>query len=113
MSVTVYIPREATALSLGAHAVARALSEEAAGRKQSVHIVRTGSRGLFWLEPLVEVQTGDGRIAYGPVQASDIPSLFAADFLNGGKHPLNLGLVESIPYLKNQQRLTCGRLGVI
>src|ERR1700728_1440955 len=113
MSVTVYIPREATALSLGAHAVARALSEEAARRKESVQVVRTGSRGLFWLEPLVEVQTGEGRIAYGPVQAADVPGLFAAGFLQGGKHALNLGPVESIPDLKNQERLTCGRLGVV
>src|SRR3984957_20803183 len=113
MSVTVYIPREATALSLGAQAVARALSDEAARRKQSVQIVRPGSRALFWLEPLVEVQAAEGRIAYGPVKAADIPSLFAADFLNGGKHPLNLGPVEAIPYLKNQERPTSSRLGVI
>src|SRR6202163_1085890 len=113
MSVTVYIPREATALSLGAQAVARLLSEEAARRQDSVQIVRTGSRGLFWLEPLIEVQTSAARMAYGPVQAADVPGLFAAGFLTGGKHPLNLGPVESIPYLKNQERLTCGRLGVI
>jgi formate dehydrogenase iron-sulfur subunit len=113
MSVTVYIPREATSLSLGAHAVARALAEEAGRCGESVQIVRTGSRGLFWLEPLVEVQTSAGRIAYGPVQAGDLPGLFAAGFLHGGRHRLNLGPVESIPYLKNQQRLTCGRLGVI
>ena len=113
MSVTVYLPREATALSLGAHAVARAISEEADRRGQPVQIVRTGSRGLFWLEPLLEVHTSAGRIAYGPVTAADVPDLFAAGFLYGGRHRLNLGPVESIPYLKNQQRLTCGRLGVI
>jgi len=113
MSVTVYIPREATALSQGAQAVALAVGAEAARRQQAVQIVRTGSRGLFWLEPLVEVGTGAGRIGYGPVQAADVPGLFAAGFLTGGQHPLSLGPVESIPYLKNQERLTCGRLGVI
>src|ERR1700680_4797123 len=113
MSVTVYIPREATALSLGAQAVARAVSEEAARRQESVQIVRTGSRGLFWLEPLIEVQTSEGRMAYGPVQAADVAGLFAAGFLGAGAHRLCVGLVESIPYLKNQQRLTCGRLGII
>src|ERR1700685_3106228 len=113
MSVTVYIPREATALSLGAQAVAHALSEEAARRQQAVRILRTGSRGLFWLEPMLEVQTAAGRMAYGPVQAADVPGLFAADVLAGGQHRLSLGPVESIPYLKNQERLTCGRLGVI
>jgi len=113
MSVIVYIPREATALSLGAHAVARAVTEEVSRRQESVQIVRTGSRGLFWLEPLIEVQTSEGRMAYGPVQAADVPGLFAAGFLGAGQHRLRLGLAESIPYLKNQERLTCGRLGVI
>jgi formate dehydrogenase iron-sulfur subunit len=113
MSVTLYIPREATALSLGAESVARAVAAEATRVGKTVQIVRTGSRGAFWLEPLVEVQTSAGRIAYGPVQAADVASLFAAGFLGGGQHGLHLGPVESIPYLKNQQRLTCGRLGVI
>jgi formate dehydrogenase iron-sulfur subunit len=113
MSVTLYIPREATALSLGAESVARAMAAEAARRSEAVQIVRTGSRGAFWLEPLVEVQTSTGRIAYGPVQAADVPALFAAGFLTGAQHGLHLGAVESIPYLKDQQRLTCTRLGVI
>jgi len=113
MSVTVYVPREATALSLGAQAVARALADEAARRGDALQIVRTGSRGLFWLEPLIEVQTRAGRVGYGPVRASDVPGLFAAGFLTGGQHALSLGPVESIAYLKNQERLTCGRLGVI
>jgi formate dehydrogenase iron-sulfur subunit len=113
MSVTLYIPREATALSLGAESVARAVAAEAARRGETLQIVRTGSRGAFWLEPLVEVQTSAGRIAYGPVQAADVASLFGAGFLSGAQHSLHLGPVESIPYLKNQQRLTCARLGVI
>jgi formate dehydrogenase iron-sulfur subunit len=113
MSTTVYIPREATALSLGAQQVADAIAAQGARSGNSVRIVRTGSRGLFWLEPLVEVQTTAGRIGYGPVQAADVAGLFDAGFLNGGKHALNLGDVESIPYLKNQQRLTCARLGLI
>jgi len=113
VSVTVYIPREATALSLGAQSVARAVTEEAARRSLTVRVVRTGSRGAFWLEPLLEVQTAAGRIAYGPVQATDVPGLFGADFLAGGQHSLRLGPIESIPYLNNQERLTCGRLGVI
>jgi formate dehydrogenase iron-sulfur subunit len=113
MSVTLYIPREATALSLGAESVARALAEEATRRCEAVQLVRTGSRGAFWLEPLLEVQTAAGRVAYGPVQAADVPGLFAAGLLSGAQHRLRLGDVDSIPYLKNQQRLTCARLGVI
>ncbi|HEY3729998.1 MAG TPA: NADH-ubiquinone oxidoreductase-F iron-sulfur binding region domain-containing protein [Steroidobacteraceae bacterium] len=113
MTTTIYIPREATALSLGAQPVADAIAAQGARSGKPVRIVRTGSRGLFWLEPLVEVQTPAGRVAYGPVQAADVDGLFAAGFLTGGKHALHLGDVESIPYLKNQQRLTCARLGII
>jgi formate dehydrogenase iron-sulfur subunit len=113
VSVTIYVPRDAGALSLGAEAVARAIAGEADARKQPVRIVRNGSRGLYWLEPLVEVSTGQGRLAYGPVAPRDVPGLFDAGFLTGGQHPLHLGLTEEIPYLKNQQRLTFARVGII
>jgi len=113
MSVTVYLPRDAGALSLGARSVAASLAEEARRRGVDMRIVRNGSRGLYWLEPLVEVETPRGRIAYGPVQAEDVPGLFDANFLHGGEHTLALGLTESIPYLKNQQRLTFARVGVV
>ena len=112
MTTTVYIPRDATALALGAEAVARAVTAEAARRKQAVRLVRNGSRGAFWLEPLLEVQTTQGRIAYGPVQAKDVGALFAAGFLDGKPHPLRLGPAAEIPYLKKQERLCCARLGV-
>lgn len=108
----VYVPRDAGALSLGAEAVAHAIENGATGRKLKVRIVRNGSRGLYWLEPMVEVETGLGRIAYGPVTMHDVPSLFAADFLHGGHHALHLGPPEAIPYLAKQQRLTCARLGI-
>ncbi len=113
MGATVYVPRDSGALSLGADAVARAIEAEAAARELAVRIVRNGSRGLYWLEPLVEVLVGDGRLAYGPVRAADVPSLFAADFLQGGAHALSLGTTAAIPYLAAQQRLTCARVGVI
>ena len=70
-SITVYVPRDATALSLGADKVAQAIVAEAAARNIEVKLVRNGSRGLFWLEPLVEVATAAGRVAYGPVKARD------------------------------------------
>lgn len=113
MSITVYVPRDAGALSLGAKAVAGSIANEAKRRDIDVRIVRNGSRGLYWLEPLVEVETAQGRIAYGPVQAEAVPGLFDADFLHGGGHALALGPTESIPYLKNQQRLTFARVGVV
>jgi formate dehydrogenase iron-sulfur subunit len=113
MSFTVYVPRDASALSLGAEAVAIAVASEAERRGLDVSIVRNGSRGMFWLEPLVEVATPQGRIAYGPVQAEDVPALFDAGFLQGGAHALSLGETESIDYLKNQQRLTFARVGIV
>jgi formate dehydrogenase iron-sulfur subunit len=113
MSTTIYIPGEATARALGAEAVAQAVAAEATRHKQALRIVRNGSRGAFWLEPMIEVQTPQGRIAYGPVQVRDVGGLFAAGFLEGKPHALRLGAVEQIPYLKNQERLCCERLGVI
>jgi formate dehydrogenase iron-sulfur subunit len=68
---------------------------------------------MYWLEPLVEVETSEGRISYGPVSPSDVPGLFEARFPEAGGHPLGHGLTESIPYLKNQERLTFSRVGVI
>ncbi|HEY7377858.1 MAG TPA: NADH-quinone oxidoreductase subunit NuoF [Steroidobacteraceae bacterium] len=112
MSTTVFVPRDAGALSLGAEEVARAISVEARKRRQDVRIVRNGSRGLYWLEPLVEVATPKGRQAYGPVRASDVPGLFESGFLSGAAHALHQGLTEAIPYFAGQQRLTFARVGI-
>ncbi|XHS79356.1 formate dehydrogenase beta subunit [Burkholderiaceae bacterium UC74_6] len=112
MSITVFVPRDSAALAVGADRVARRITEEAHKRGLDVSIVRNGSRGLMWLETLVEVQTAAGRVAYGPVEAANVPDLFEAGFLTGGAHALALGLTEEIPYLKKQQRLTFARVGV-
>ncbi|MGZ8152043.1 MAG: formate dehydrogenase beta subunit [Methylovulum sp.] len=111
MSAVIYVPNDSSAISLGANSVAAAIVSEAAKRGIAIQLIRNGSRGLFWLEPLVEIATPAGRIGYGPVQAADVASLFDADFLQGGAHPLSLGLVEEIDYLKKQQRLTFARIG--
>jgi formate dehydrogenase iron-sulfur subunit len=110
--IKVYVPRDSTALSLGAEAVAKSLETEAARRGIDIELVRNGSRGLYWLEPLVEVDFGSGRMAYGPVSKVDVPGLFAAGFLEGGQHPLGLGPTADIPYLKSQERLTFARVGI-
>ena len=109
----VFVPRDSGALSMGAEAVARAIAAEAAVRNQAVTLVRNGSRGLYWLEPMVEVETPTGRIAYGPVTPGDVPGLFDAGFLAGKAHPLGHGPTEQIPYLAKQERLTTARVGVI
>jgi formate dehydrogenase iron-sulfur subunit len=113
MSTTLFVPKDAAALSVGADKVARAIAEQAQARSIAVQIKRNGSRGLLWLEPLIEVETADGRIAYGPVSVADVPGLFEAGFLQGGAHALQHGVTEQIPYFKSQQRLTFARVGVI
>src|SRR6202043_3925638 len=112
-AVTVYVPRDATALSIGAGEVATAIAKESSARAIELKLIRNGSRGAFWLEPLVEVVTANGRVAYGPVTVADVPSLFASDFMNGGAHPLFLGPTDAIPWFATQQRLTFARVGVI
>ena len=112
MTVTVYVPCDSASLALGADKTAKAIVEEAQRRNLDVKIVRNGSRGLFWLEPMVEVSTNNGRVAYGPVLSKDVAGLFDADFLNSGAHPLSLGVAEDIPYLNKQQRLTFARVGI-
>lgn len=112
-AIRVYVPRDAAALAVGGDAVARALTEECAARGLPVELVRNGSRGLLWLETLVEVETAQGRVAYGPVSAADVPGLLDAGLLQGGAHALCHGLTEQIPYLAKQERLTFARVGVI
>ena len=103
----VFVPRDAAALAVGADAVAKAITE------RDVEVVRTGSRGMVWLEPMIEVETEAGRIAYGPVSAKELPGLFEADFLNGGQHPLRLGRPEDHPWLAGQTRITFARCGIV
>ena len=109
----VYVPSDTTARSLGADSVAAAIAAEAKKRGTPVEIVRNGSRGLYWLEPLVEVDVGGVRHAYGPVGTADVAGLFGANFLAGSQHPLALGPTEKIDYLAKQTRLTFARVGVI
>jgi formate dehydrogenase iron-sulfur subunit len=113
MSFTVYVPRDATALALGAEATAVAISAQALQRGIDLRIVRNGSHGMFWLEPLVEVVTPAGRMAFGPVRAKDVAGLFDAGFLSGNNHAWALGPTADIPYLKRQERLTFARVGII
>ncbi len=104
----VYVPRDSGALAVGAEAVARALAAA-----PGVELIRTGSRGLYWLEPMVEVETPAGRIAYGPVAIDDVPGLLEAGFLDGDAHHLRLGRPEEIDFLARQTRLTFARCGIV
>ena len=108
----IFVPCDAAALSVGADKVARAIAGEAARRGIDIALVRNGSRGMLWLEPMVEVETAAGRVAYAPVRPADVASLFDAGFQVGGAHRLNLGLTEKIPYFARQQRLVFARCGI-
>lgn len=111
-AVLVYVPRDAAALSMGADRVAQAVADEATRRGLEVRIVRNGSRGLLWLEPLVEIRTDAGRVAYGPVAESDIAALFDAGWLQGGAHPKRIGDIATHPYFARQTRVTFARVGI-
>jgi len=106
--VQVLVPRDTAAVSVGADVVADKLKAEA---DRPIEIVRNGSRGLSWLETMVEIETGDARVAYGPVMPNDVESLLAAGVLDGAEHPLRLGDPHDIDYLKNQDRRAFRRIG--
>ena len=101
--IRVFLSRDAAAKALGAEAVAAALAEA------GVTPVRVGSRGMVWLEPLMEIELGGVRHAFGPVSPNDVPTLLA----DPSGHPKALGPTEEIPFLAAQQRLTFARCGRI
>ena len=107
MNARLYIPKDSAAIAVGADEVAGAFTAH------GIQAIRTGSRGLYWLEPMIEVETPEGRIAYGPVAAEDVEGLIAADVMEGGDHTLRLGRPDEIPFLKRQTRLTFARCGVV
>jgi formate dehydrogenase iron-sulfur subunit len=126
-NVTVYVPRDSSAISVGADEVAVAVATSAAAAGREINLVRNGSRGLLWLEPLVEVETGRGRVAYGPVAADEVDDLVRAGMLDGADtgHSVDpapyrgpapdhyLGLIEEHEWLRDQRRVTFARVGVI
>lgn len=108
----VFVPMDSAALSMGANEVAQAISDQATKNGLDVTVVRNGSRGMLWLEPLVEVETETGRVGYANVSADQIPELIAAGLLSGSAHDSCIGLVEELDFLKNQTRITFARVGV-
>ncbi|MGZ0703827.1 formate dehydrogenase beta subunit [Pseudomonas sp. L5B5] len=112
MMANLYLSCDSLARAVGADPVADALLAQAGQRQLSLQLQRTSSRGLYWLEPLLEIDTPDGRLGFGPVSVADVPSLLDALQAEPAGHPLALGLVEQIPYLKSQQRLLFARAGI-
>jgi formate dehydrogenase iron-sulfur subunit len=113
MSLKVYVSRDAAALALGAEETAAALTAAAKAKGQDIQLVRIGSRGMVWLEPLVEVEVGGKRVGYGPVSASDVSALVDAGLFKGADHKLKLGVVDELPFIAKQERLTFARVGII
>ncbi|CDF83742.1 NADH:ubiquinone oxidoreductase, NADH-binding (51 kD) subunit [Pseudomonas knackmussii B13] len=107
-----FAPRDSVARAVGAENVAAALVREAERRQIPLDLQRTSSRGLYWLEPLVELETANGRLGFGPLTEADVPALLDAMAGDPASHPLALGPVEEIPYLKSQQRLLFARAGI-
>ncbi|MBK5932484.1 NADH-ubiquinone oxidoreductase-F iron-sulfur binding region domain-containing protein [Rhodovulum imhoffii] len=106
--MTLYLPRDAAALAVGANAVARALKDEAARRGVEIRLIRTGSRGMAWLEPLLEMEQEGERLGFGPLAPEDVPELLD----NFDTHPKSLGKIDEIPFFNRQTRLTFARCGV-
>ncbi len=114
MSATrIYVPRETSAVSVGADEVALEIAREAKRTGTKVELIRNGSWGATWLEPLVEVEVDGVRIAYANVSQTDVAGLFAADFVNAGEHERRLGPIMEVDYLINQDRWTFWRCGLI
>lgn len=109
----IYVPADSAALALDADALSAALVVEAGRLGTPVEIVRNGSHGMHWLEPLVEVQTATGRVGYGPVTVADVPGLFAAGWIEGGSHALRIGDPLQHPFMARQTRWTFVRCGII
>jgi formate dehydrogenase iron-sulfur subunit len=112
-AITVFLPADSGAVAVGADAVARELAQECRRRGIAIELVRTGSRGMYWLEPLLEVKTATGRVGYGPLTAADVPALLDAGMLTGAVHDLRIGDPDNHPWMRSQQRLTGARLGII
>jgi formate dehydrogenase iron-sulfur subunit len=109
----IYVPADSAALALDADALSAAIVAEAGRLGTPVEIVRNGSHGMHWLEPLVEVQTATGRVGYGPVTVADVPGLFAAGWIEGGGHALRIGDPLQHPFMVRQTRWTFVRCGII
>jgi formate dehydrogenase iron-sulfur subunit len=115
--IRVFVPRDAAAIACGAEAVADALVGAAGRSGLAITLVRNGSRGLFWLEPLVEVEDAAGvRHGFGPLDPAGAATL-VAELASGAAasevdHPQATGPVEAIPFLAGQTRLTFARCGI-
>ncbi len=115
MTIRIFIPRDAAAVACGADEVARAVVAAAQRAKLAVTVVRNGSRGMLWLEPLMEIEDNGVRYAFGPMTEADAAAIVAALAKTGAsgiRHALALGPTEEMAFFKKQTRLTFARCGL-
>src|SRR4051812_11830574 len=110
--ITVYVSRDSAAKSVGADEVADELLLAAERVGRPIRLVRNGTRGMLWLEPLVEVETPSGRVGYGPVAPENVETLVAAGLFDGEDHPSRVGVIDELPWMATQDRVTFARVGV-
>lgn len=113
MSARIYVPNDTGACSVGADDAAEAIAARVRLLSLDAVIVRNGSRGAYWMEPLVEVDSAQGRIGFANITPEQVPALLADNVLPTAEHALSVGLIAAIPWLRDQQRLTFARAGVI
>ena len=114
LSKKLFVPRDTGACSLGANQVASKLKHHFKSHDIPIEVVRNGSRGLYWLEPLVEIETTLGRVAYGPISIDDVDDFISQSCWEiNTSHPKHLGLTEEIAFLSRQQRVTFSKVGLI
>ena len=111
MTMRFYVPADTTAGAVGADELAATLQDWLAKNDSQAELVRNGSRGAFWLEPLLEIETGDDRVGFGPVVADELPGILQLDPEDWSSHPRYLGPVEELDWFRAQHRLTFARCG--
>jgi formate dehydrogenase iron-sulfur subunit len=107
-----YVPRDSSAVAMGADLVADKISQVSTATKADVEIVRNGSRGMMWMEPLLEIETASGRMGYANVTVDDVENFALNGFSESSLAGKGIGLVGEHPYLKNQERLCFARNGI-
>lgn len=113
MTARIYVPNDTGARSVGADDVAAMIGDIIASSPLDATVERNGSRGAYWLEPLIEVDTDAGRLGFGNVDVASVASLFAGGALPTSSHPKSIGLIDALPWLSEQRRVTFARAGVI
>ena len=113
MTIRIYVPNDTGACSVGADEVAVAIGARVRTLSLDATVIRNGSRGAYFLEPLVEIDSDAGRVGFANITAEQVPTLFAGSALPNATHALSIGLVAAHPWLRDQQRLTFARAGVI